>query len=383
MKICHLANAASIHTQRWVRYFADKGYDVYLISVRPFENNEDIPNVSLFLLQRIRPQIKVVSYALDLLINVVQIRKILRKVKPDLLHAHYVTSFGFLGALSGFHPLILSAWGSDILVAPKISRISKIRAKFALGKANLTLTTSQYLKEYLHTEFKLPEHNIRAIPWGTDLRIFHKGYETEVKELRVKLGVDDSNFVLLSPRHLRDHYRIEYIVQAMPYILARYPNVILILLKGAVEDKGYESQMNNLVKELGVAKNIRLIHKELKPKEMAALYNVSDALISIPKSDQFSSCIQEGMACGVIPIVGNLEVYNQYLTNGKNALFVNPQDPKEIAQRIIYCIEHPELKEKFYEINRKIIEEKEDWNKNAPKMEELYTSLLAQRPKRR
>jgi glycosyltransferase involved in cell wall biosynthesis len=108
---------------------------------------------------------------------------------------------------------------------------------------------------------------------------------------------------------------------------------------------------------------------------MAILYNTADALISIPKSDQFSACIQEGMVCGMIPIVGNLEVYRQYLVDDKNAFFVDPENPKEIAQKIIYGVEHPELREKLYEINRKIIGEKEDWDKNTKKMEDLYLSL--------
>ena len=36
MKICYLADAGSIHTQRWIKYFADNGHEVYLISPRPF-----------------------------------------------------------------------------------------------------------------------------------------------------------------------------------------------------------------------------------------------------------------------------------------------------------------------------------------------------------
>jgi hypothetical protein len=30
LKICHLANGQSVHVQKWVRFFAEKGYDVYL-----------------------------------------------------------------------------------------------------------------------------------------------------------------------------------------------------------------------------------------------------------------------------------------------------------------------------------------------------------------
>lgn len=39
MKICYLADANSIHTQRWVKYFAERGHDVHLISYNPAHIN--------------------------------------------------------------------------------------------------------------------------------------------------------------------------------------------------------------------------------------------------------------------------------------------------------------------------------------------------------
>jgi glycosyltransferase involved in cell wall biosynthesis len=380
MRICYIADAGSIHTHRWVRHFAEKGHEVHLISPTPF-GDSNIEGVKLYVLKKVRPQIRIISYVINLLLYMIQVKRLLKRVKPDILHTHYVMVYGFLGALTGFHPFVLSVWGSDVLVAPKNSKSARFQVKFALKRADFVSTTSQYLKVYLHEEFNLPDHKVVAIPWGIDLGIFHKGYETEVKELKLNLGMDDSNFVILSPRHLRSHYRIEHIIQTLPHILTRHPNVTLILLKGTAQEKAYESQIRNLMKELGVAENVRLIHEELKPEDMAVLYNTSGALISIPKSDQFASSIQEGMACGTIPIVADLEVYHQYLTDGENAFFVNPEDPSEIAQRMIYCIENPDIREKFYAVNRRIIEDNEDWNKNARKMEELYMSLLAQKVK--
>ena len=35
MKICHIANPASVHTQRWINYFADKDHEMHLIYFDP------------------------------------------------------------------------------------------------------------------------------------------------------------------------------------------------------------------------------------------------------------------------------------------------------------------------------------------------------------
>jgi L-malate glycosyltransferase len=370
MKICYLANASSVHTRRWVRYFAASGHQVHLISYSPLQ--DDIPNVTVHLLALPRPYIKILSASVSFIPHIIQVKKLVKKLKPDILHAHYALGYGFFGAIIGFHPFLLSAWGSDIMVEPGQNAIFSYMVKIALAKADIVLTTSQYLKRYLSSRFNLADSKIIALPWGVALNTFVRDYRTEGQKLKKDLEIVSGRFIVLSPRHLREHYRIEQILEAVAYTTVKYPKLTLILLKGGASDTRYEGKMNELAERLGISANVRLIHKYLDAEEMAALYNISDAFISIPRSDQFGSSVQEGMACGSIPIVGNLEVYRQYLVDGHNALFVDPDNPKDIAQKIIHCIEHPELKKKFYPINRKIIEEKEDWSKNAAKLAELY-----------
>lgn len=59
------------------------------------------------------------SYVVNLLSAFVQVKMFIRKIKLGILHAHYVTDYGLIGALTNFHPLIVSVWGSDVLIAPK------------------------------------------------------------------------------------------------------------------------------------------------------------------------------------------------------------------------------------------------------------------------
>ncbi|MCH8999200.1 MAG: glycosyltransferase family 4 protein, partial [Proteobacteria bacterium] len=34
MRICVLANALSVHTQRWARAYAERGHEVHVLSIR-------------------------------------------------------------------------------------------------------------------------------------------------------------------------------------------------------------------------------------------------------------------------------------------------------------------------------------------------------------
>ncbi len=371
MKICYLANADSIHTQRWVKYFADKGHEVHLISSRPF-GDCSIKNVKLHLTKRLHLQIKFISFIINLLIEIIQIRKLIKKIKPDVVHAHYVVDYGFRAALANFHPFILSVWGSDVLVAPRKSYFIKMMVKYALNKADVVVPTAKFMKDYLVKEFKLSEKKIIRIPWGIDLKIFHRGYKKEVEKLKKELKINSKKWIILSPRGMRPNYSNNHLIlDVIPYVIESHPGTIFIFLRGN-GSAIFEKELEEKVSELGIKNNVRFIPHFLSPQEMAIYYNMSNIFVSIPYTDQFASTIMEGMVCGSIPIVSNIEVYRQYLEDGKNAFFVDPDDPKDIAKKIIYCIEHPEIKDKVYIINKKIIEENENWNKNAKKIEGLY-----------
>src|SRR5580704_5301543 len=129
MKICYLANAASIHTQRWATHFSKRGHDVTVISL----TYATIPGVTV---RWIGPDPNVrgrIAYLLCL----PRLRRALRELKPDILHAHYAGGYGLTAALAGDYPLVLTAWGSDVLILPKSSRTLRWLVKFALRRADL------------------------------------------------------------------------------------------------------------------------------------------------------------------------------------------------------------------------------------------------------
>ncbi len=363
-KLAFLANGKSIHIKRWLLYFVDRGYDVHLMTFSP----EPIEGVEIHSLEYFGRA----AY----IIRALKIRRIVKKVEPDILHAHYVSHYGVYGALTGFHPFIISVWGSDILRDPKDSMIRRYFISYALKRADIITTTAEFTGGYLVGTFDISRSKIVRIPWGVDLEVFTRGYINRIKEFRARLGISNNAPVILSNRHMDPKYEIESIINAIPHVLKSYPNAIFIFIRGAGSSK-FENEMKKKVKRMGIHPNVIFIQRFVTPREMAIYLNMADIFLSIPKTDQFGSSVIEGMACGSIPIVSDIEVYKQYLKDGVNAFFVDPDSPKEIAERIIYCIEHPEIKDEFYSINRRIVEEKEDWNKCAKKMEELYERLLA------
>ena len=92
MKICLIGNPNSIHIQRWVNYFHSRGHEIYLIGEHPFHSSiqKDIRFYDLTRSTNLR-KIRYLAWA-------IKVRRILKEIKPDILHAHNVTSAGWLAA---------------------------------------------------------------------------------------------------------------------------------------------------------------------------------------------------------------------------------------------------------------------------------------------
>ncbi len=101
MRICILANARAVHTRRWATAYAERGHDVHVLSIR----SDDIPGVRVHT-ACVGPAnspsalLTFLSYAWLL----ATARWRLKRIAPDVLHAHYAITHGVIPAVSGFHP---------------------------------------------------------------------------------------------------------------------------------------------------------------------------------------------------------------------------------------------------------------------------------------
>ena len=109
MKLCLIASARSIHSWRWIRYFAERGHEIHWISLPsnakpqfPLSQVSEFKNIKLYESKRF--PIKLINF----LKNIVYVKNLVKEISPDILHAHCAGVNGFCGAMTGFHPFILT-----------------------------------------------------------------------------------------------------------------------------------------------------------------------------------------------------------------------------------------------------------------------------------
>lgn len=367
MRICYLANAASIHTVRWAEYFARKGHEVHIISINPYER-DGVENLTLHKLKVVRPQIRIVSYAPSLAYTMIQLRRLLRQLHPDVLHAHYVTDYGFPGALSNFHPFVVTAWGSDVLISPKKSRLLKQFVQFSIKRANLITCDAEHLKKRL-VELGAEPGKIDLICFGIDVRKFSSGRKDE--ELIKSLEISNSP-VIVSLRSLEPIYDIESLINAIPLVLKEAPTA-----KFLIAGKGSQEQiLKELARSVGVADSIRFTG-QIPNKELPGYLRTADIYVSTSLSDAgLAASTAEAMACELPVVVTDFGDNGKWVEDGVNGFLVPLRNPEALASRILYLLSNKEARVRFGQAGRQIVEDRMNLEKEMRKMEIHYEQLI-------
>ena len=284
--LCLLGDANSPHTRRWATEMRARGWRVSLVTARP----EPLDGVE----QRILPPVRRQA---DWLLRAGAARRHVRALAPDIVHAHYLTSYGYLAARCGRHPLVMTAWGSDLLVTPHRSPWMRWLTGWILRRADLVTGDSASLVEAAR-QYR-PRAPVHEIHWGVDrARFAPVPWE------------DKDGLQIVSLRAWEPNYHIGTLIDACALLRQRLPGapLTLHLLGGG----SLEHALRARVQERGLAQCVAF-HGRLDDAGMAAVLARSKISVSVPESDATSVAMLESMACGLAVVASDLAANRQWI----------------------------------------------------------------------
>ncbi len=363
MKICYLGNARSIHVQRWIKFFSDNGHEVHIFSF----DSTDIRNAELHQLRRFTPQLPFIFSPINLITYVIQIKRLIKRIKPDILHAHYIHGYGVIGALTGFHPFVASAWGSDIFFT-RNSSIQRAEIKYALNRADLITCNGENLKKAI-LEHNIDKNKIQIIYHGVDTKEFNP--KKRDNKIARKIFGNENSQIVISTRSLEPIYDIVTLIRAIPLILKRMPLVNFLIIGGG-------SEKSNLVK---LAQSYKILDRikflgSVSHMKLPKLLLASDVYVSTSLSDGTAISTLEAMACGVAPVITDIVANRIWIKNDVNGFMFPKRDPIILAEKIVCTLRNKKVIKKFAELNTRMVKEKADYYKEMGKMEDLYEKLV-------
>ncbi|MEM0950844.1 MAG: glycosyltransferase family 4 protein [Cyanobacteria bacterium P01_H01_bin.74] len=384
LTLCFVADASNIHVKRWLGYFAEKEteYRVYCLSDKPGEIDgvsvHPLPNCTD---KRVRG--KRVTKTTVLQARSKAIQAFCKVHRVDILHGIFLYQRGWAAALCGKTPLVLTLLGSDVYLPPQNyrSRFHLLRDKLlnalSLNQADLITAVSADLCQAAGQQLILKDKRpcIELIPIGTDTALFHDRVNAEA--LRTKLDLNESHFVVLSPRQITPHYNQKWLIESIPYVLKAVPNAVFILKDAFCntnERKHYVNSLKALADTLKVSSAIRWV-SEVPMAELPAYYTVSDVVVSIPKTDGMPVSLFESMACKRPVIVSDLPAYNHVITHGQTGLRVPLDQNKALAKSIEKIYNNPALAERLVEESQVVLYQYGIFNEQMRRMAQYYNTI--------
>ncbi|QTD43840.1 glycosyltransferase [Ottowia testudinis] len=341
-----LGDATSVHVQRWAREMRARGWRVSLITARP----QAIESVHQIVLPPVRRQT-------DWLWRVGAARRAVAALAPDIVHAHYVTSYGYLAARCGRQPLVMTAWGSDLLLTPRQNPLIARLTAWTLGRARLVTGDSRDLLDAA-----------RRLRPGVRTELIHWGVERA--RFAPQPWADKPGFEAVSLRSWETNYRIDVILRAFAQVVSERPGARLHLLGGGSE----EGRLRALVNDLSLQNSVHF-HGRLDDVGMAAVLARCKLSISVPESDATSVSVLESMACGLPVIASDLPANRDWL--GAGAL-VPAGDVAALARVWKALIDDEALARQWGDHNAERIARDGDRRVQMDAVDSMYRRLLAE-----
>ena len=364
MKIFLLADASSSHTIKWANSLAEAGLDVLVFTLVNYDGEKYSKNISILQMgipYSTRSRSSSSFMKLSYLKPIFQLRKYLVQYKPDILHAHYASSYGLLGAMTGFHPFIVSVWGSDVYQFPNYSFIHRMVLIYVLFKADKILSTSYIMREETK---KYTNKEIKVTPFGIEINRF--------RPQKISNIFEDYDLVIGTIKTLEKNYGIEYLIRAFKITKEKYPNLCLkLLIIGQGSQKGF---LENLVKSLDIQSSTKFLGF-ISPSNIPDYHNMIDIFVAPSLEESFGVAVLEANACNKPVIVTNVGGLPEIVEDGKNGFVVEKENSEAISIAICKLIEDESLRKSIGKAGRLIVLEKYNWNDSVQIMLKIYYDI--------
>jgi len=365
MKLCFLAPANSVHSYRWIKYFADKGHEIIWASLHPVTVNKiegvDIRKIVVPLGSAGAPH------------AALKLRAIMKTRQPDVLHVHSVALYGVVGALCGFRPYVATAWGSDVLNA-SASWWKRHLVRYALRRASLVTCDAHHMVAAME-RLGIDRRAMEIIYFGIDTERFRPAGRGGFQSGDWR---DAERPKIISLRSFHPVYDLKSLIEAASIVVKRVPSARFILA-GTGPQEGFLKEM---VRSLGLEDSISF-PGPIPNEQLPALFASMNVYVSTSLSDAgIAASTAEAMACGLPVVVTDSGENRLWVQDGRGGFVVPTGDPATLAEKIIHLIENGEAREAFGRVNREAIVERNNYGTEMAKMEKIYHELarLRKRP---
>ena len=368
MKIAMLGAANSIHLQRWAHGMAACGHAVSVISQHFGCDNATAAYAATTAGASIRQIALPHTGAFAYFRNAAPLRHILQDLRPDILHANYATGYGSMARRSGWRPLLLSVWGSDVYEFPAKSCIHRHLLQKNLAAATAIASTSYCMAQHVAGIQAHP--HIFITPFGVDTNVFCPAAQcAKPPNAPITIG---------TVKTLEPAYGIDTLIEAFALLQqslqqSGFANAVQLEITGGGADK---PALQQLCRTLGIADAVTFFDA-IPHAQVPAQLRRLDIFAALSRMESFGVAAIEAAACGLPVVVSDAPGLVEVTPKQRTGLVVPRNNPQAAAQALEQLVRNASLRQQMGQAGRTHVVAQYDWRVCLEQMQQAYQQTLA------
>lgn len=302
------------------------------------------------------------------------------------LHCYGASTFGRVAGLITGVPTIIHDYDTEVYFP--YPWYLWVADRLLASMTRCAIAPSPMVRDFLMRKRKIESGRIHTMLHAILPEKYAPVPRESVIRARERLGIDGNTRIISTVTKLGPQRGNEYLLKAAGEVLKAFPNALFLVVYkptyfhrlpnrkyvqvSSTDTKSMVTELEAVVKGLGIEKNVRLIEWAENVDELVSACD----LIVVPfLSERFSSVnLLEAMATGKPVIATDMGEQREIIQNGINGYLVSPGDVGELASRILKVLTHPE---ELHQLSRqaKVIAEQYSVDAYVQRLQCLYLEL--------
>ncbi len=295
-----------------------------------------------------------------------RLRKILKHVKPEILHLHSVKAglVGRLAVMSKRRPKVvvtMHSFVADERIGPAQRELYGRIERYFLKYTDSLVTVSHALEKELITEMGLPSDMITVIYNGVE---FHEVKKTPHPDIRIG-----------SVSRLAPQKGIEYLIRAAALVMANRQDVIFQI----VGDGPERPVLASLRDSLGIREAVYFLGER---KDIPELLSTFDIFVQTSTSEAFGLSVVEALSQEIPVVATRVGGIPEIIDDGRTGLLADSRNARNIADKILEMLSDLPRASQMGKDGAADVRERFTFARMIQQTQDLYTDLLNRRPAR-
>ena len=346
LRVAIVANANSIHTIRWVDWLKKKGHSVAVFSLQKSETGAyfgpEQPLNRRFVLNLGRGVRKTTAL----------LQKLIDEFKPDVVHGFFLTNHGMYASRIIGYPIVVTAMGSDVLLAPSESRLLAWLTKRTVRNSDCVIAPPLLLNEL--NKWKLNKNKVISNLIGVDCDLF----KPRKKE----------NLVLFS-RGFNEIYNPLTVAKAILKIVPLFSGIKFCLAGNGSLKAEVKALLNNLETDIEFP-------GYLPQDELARIMGRAKIVISPSLSDSIPLTVFEAMACGSVLVASDIAAHKQWTDRDYPLLLFETQNHNDLTEQIVKVLKDETIVDQAIANGPNLVKRNWSWDSQADAVLAEYRTLV-------